>query len=151
MNRVKTVTVAICLAVFLLSCAAPRSLPPVEECPQPRFSGQAPESQRSLQNPLVANRVNLESGQSLYEGSIAGQGCVACHGISGAGNGPLASQFTPPPRNFACAKTVNSIADGQLFWIVKNGSPGTAMPDHPRFSDEEIWQLVLYLRELANP
>jgi hypothetical protein len=71
--------------------------------------------------------------------------------MAGEGNGTLSSQFSPPPRNFACAKTVNSIPDGQLFWIIKNGSPGTAMPDHLKFNDTEIWQLVLYIRALANP
>jgi hypothetical protein len=38
----------------------------------------------------------------------------------------------------------------QLFWIIRFGLPGTAMPPHPRLKDEQMWQLVLYLRQLAK-
>jgi mono/diheme cytochrome c family protein len=64
--------------------------------------------------------------------------------------GPLAAQFDPRPRNFACKETVKGIPDGQLFWIVQNGSPGTSMPAFPALRDTQIWQIVLYLRELAR-
>jgi len=62
----------------------------------------------------------------------------------------MSDQFEPRPRNFACAQTVNGIPDGQLFWIIRFGSPGTAMPPHPHFSDGQVWQLALYLRTLAR-
>jgi mono/diheme cytochrome c family protein len=124
--------------------------PPREQCPQPRFTEQAPEPLYSYKNPLAADINNLTAGKILF-GKENGSGCAICHGIKGEGNGPLANQYDPRPRNFACAKTVNSIPDGQLFWIIRNGSPGTAMPDHPQFNDTEIWQLVLHLRTLANP
>jgi len=45
---------------------------------------------------------------------------------------------------------VNGIPDGQLFWIVRNGSPGTSMPGFHALSDDQIWRVVLYLRELAK-
>ena len=151
MKKIRVLGMILCLSGLLVSCASPRSTPPAEECPQPRFTGLAPESLLNRENPLEPSQVNLDWGQNLYQGKVGGQGCALCHGVTGAGNGPLANRFTPPPRNFACAKTVNSIQDGQLFWIVRNGSPGTAMPGHPRYSDTEIWQMVLYLRELANP
>ena len=35
-------------------------------------------------------------------------------------------------------------------WIIKNGSPGTAMPPFDYLNDEEIWQLVIYLRSLVD-
>ncbi len=60
-----------------------------------------------------------------------------------------ASQFDPPP-NFACGQTVIGIPDRQLQRIIRNGSPATAMPSFGFPSDEAIWQLVLYLRLLAN-
>ncbi|NIP99686.1 MAG: cytochrome C, partial [Nitrospinaceae bacterium] len=42
------------------------------------------------------------------------------------------------------------IPDGQMFWIIKNGSPGTRMPAFGNLSDEQIWQLVLYIRQFAG-
>jgi hypothetical protein len=45
---------------------------------------------------------------------------------------------------------VNGIPDGQLFRIIQNGSPGTSMPSFKALRDEQVWQGVLYLRELAR-
>jgi hypothetical protein len=59
-------------------------------------------------------------------------------------------QFDPRPRNFACKETVNGIPDGQLFWIVRNGSPGTSMPRFRDLRDDQILQIVVYLRTLAK-
>jgi mono/diheme cytochrome c family protein len=123
--------------------------PPPAECPQPRFTGKAPAELYARDNPLEANRSNRKAGQKLYH-RISNPACATCHGKEGEGNGPLADQFDPRPRNFACAATIDGIPDGQLHWIIKNGSPGTAMPPFGYFSDEEIWQLVLYLRQLTD-
>ena len=42
------------------------------------------------------------------------------------------------------------ISDGQLFWIIKNGSAGTLMPEFIDLSDKSIWQLIIYIREFSN-
>ena len=123
--------------------------PPPAECPQPRFTGKAPDEIYSLVNPLKASRKHRRAGRELYA-ELLQPACADCHGLKGEGNGPLAGQFDPRPRNFACSETVNGIPDGQLYWIVRNGSPGTAMPPFDFLEDEEIWQLVHYLRSLAN-
>ena len=123
--------------------------PPPGECPQPRFTGKAPATVYKLENPLSANNRNLKAGKRFYEKGTQ-PSCASCHGSKGDGKGAMASMFNPPPRNFACSETVNGIPDGQLYWIIKNGSPGTSMPDHRGLSDEELWQLVLYIRELSH-
>lgn len=123
--------------------------PPAAQCPQPRFTGKAPEPFYSQTNPLSVGRAPLAAGRKLYE-KDAEPACQLCHGIKGDGMGPLSAQFEPRPRNFACKETVNGIPDGQLFWIVRNGSPGTSMPAFGSLSDGQIWQIVLYLRALAK-
>jgi mono/diheme cytochrome c family protein len=122
---------------------------PAAQCPQPRFTGKAPEPFYSQSNPVVADRAALAAGRSLYEKG-AEPSCQMCHGIKGDGMGPLSGQFDPRPRNFACKETVKGIPDGQLAWIVRNGSPGTSMPAFSRLRDEQVWQIVLYLRALAK-
>jgi mono/diheme cytochrome c family protein len=128
---------------------APSQYPPAAQCPQPRFTGKAPEEYYSRSNPLAANPAHVAAGRRLYE-KDANPGCQICHGIKGDGMGPLSAQFDPPPRNFACAQTVKGIPDGQLFWIIQNGSPGTSMPGFKALREEQIWQLVMYLRVLAK-
>lgn len=138
---------AACAALFAAAQAV-AGAPPPAQCPQPRFTGKAPDEYLARTNPL-ASGTELRTAQRLYRGP-GGISCATCHGEKGDGQGPLSSQFDPPPRNFQCAQTVNGIADGQLFWIIRFGSPGTSMPPHPKLTDEEVWSLVLYLRRLAR-
>jgi hypothetical protein len=76
--------------------------------------------------------------------------CELCHGKRGEGKGPGAAAVPPPPGNFTCQATISEIPDGQLFGIIKNGSPGTGMPALKSLKDKEIWQRVLYPREFGK-
>ncbi len=119
------------------------------ECPQPRSTAQAPEPILNQANPLETSPDNIENGRLLFQ-LDAQPTCTTCHGPSGDGLGMMGGALTPPPRNFTCAQTMQSIPDGQLFWIIKNGSPGTGMPAFSNLSDEEVWKLVLHIRSLAR-
>lgn len=119
-------------------------------CPQPRFTGKAPDEYYSRPNPLQPTAANLDAGRALFLGDPRRVSCATCHGKDGDGRGELADQFDPPPRNFTCAQTIRGVPDGQLFWIIRFGSPGTSMPPHRKLSDDEIWQVVLHLRRLAR-
>jgi hypothetical protein len=150
----KVISIVVCFCVLSFSIYIPSyaddGLPPPGECPQPRFTDKAPDKFLRLVNPLPADKKNLKFAKKLYQSAARPLPCSQCHGKKGDGKGNLAAQFNPPPRNFGCAETVNGIPDGQLFWIIKNGSPGTSMPGFKNLSDEQIWQLVQYLRFLAN-
>ena len=130
--------------------AAARAAPAIGECPQPRFTGKAPAQFYERINPLPATPEHLSAGERQYLGTPERESCALCHGRKGDGKGPLARQYDPPPRNFACAQTVVNVPDGQLFWIIRYGSPDTAMPPHTNLSDEQTWQLVHHLRKLAK-
>jgi mono/diheme cytochrome c family protein len=119
------------------------------ECPQPRFTGSAPAEYLSRQSPLPPAS-DLSEARKLFLGDGDRISCAKCHGEKGDGRGPMSAMFDPHPRNFACAETVNGIPDGQLFWIIRFGSPGTSMPPHPKLTDEQVWKLVAYLRQLAR-
>ena len=86
------------------------------------------------------------AGKALYEGKGS---CFLCHGISGKGDGP-AAQMNPthPPSNFTNCAFQKEREDGELFWIIKYGSPGTGMqPLIPALlSEEEGWKVVAYIR-----
>jgi mono/diheme cytochrome c family protein len=119
-------------------------------CPQPRDTEYAPAEIASKTNPLAYNTDNLAAGKQLYNGKVKPVACVECHGKYGDGNGVMASMFAPPPRNFTCVKTVAGIPDGQFYWIIKNGSVGTSMPAFDKLTDDQIWQLVMYIRQFAH-
>jgi len=123
--------------------------PPLR-CPEPRLTQKAPSEYYNLKNPLEGTTENLKKGKMLYQMKAKPMACKYCHGNTGDGNGPLAKGIDPPPRNFTCAKTINGVPDGQLFWIIKNGSPETEMFAFNKLKDDQIWQIILFIRQLAQ-
>lgn len=119
-------------------------------CPQPRFTENAPPDIYNRVNPLDPSMENILAGKALYEEKARPMACKLCHGIKGNGRGGMSMGVHPQPRNFTCEKTINDVPDGQLFWIISNGSPGTDMPAFEELEEEEIWQLIIYIRKLAH-
>jgi cytochrome c len=95
-------------------------------------------------NPLLPTQENIHAGQSNF-----GAYCMVCHGLDGQNTGvPFADRMGPPvpPLN---SPAIQAYSDGQLHWIMQNGIFPSGMPaSKDIFHDEEIWQLVLYLRHL---
>jgi mono/diheme cytochrome c family protein len=118
-------------------------------CPQPRATVKAPDKFYSLVNPLENTPANIEKGRLLFSADVQPT-CAMCHGDKGDGTGGFGADMTPKPRNFTCADMMKDIPDGQLFWVIQKGSPDTGMPPFQGLQDEQIWQLVIYIRSLAK-
>jgi mono/diheme cytochrome c family protein len=118
------------------------------QCPQTRSTARAPENIYNKTNPLENNPDNIEKGRMLFQ-LDSQPTCTVCHG-SGDGLGMMSGGLNPPPRNFMCQETMGSIPDGQLFWIIKNGSEGTGMPSFSDLGDEQIWKLIIFIRTLSE-
>lgn len=100
----------------------------------------------SMRNPLSRTEQNIQAGKDLFEAM-----CAACHGKEGHGDGPAAAGLDPPPGNIAGRAKMPMATDGYLFWtIAEGGQPiGTQMPAFGgSLEDEQIWQLILYLRSM---
>lgn len=119
-------------------------------CPQARNTPQAPIAFQRLTNPLDPTKKNLSAGETLFKIDAQPTACKVCHGFGGDGLGIIFERLQPKPRNFTCYYTMEDISDGQIFWIIKNGSPGTAMPSFGALSDEQIWQMILYIRQFTQ-
>ena len=120
-------------------------------CPQNRKTKTAPGGYLKKINPLLPTKENIQKGRNLFVKDTKPTACKLCHGMRGNGNGSLAKGMEPPPRNFTCGKTMKGLLDGQLFWVIRNGSKGTAMPAHKfSLSTEQIWQLILYIRRFLE-
>ena len=141
------------LSFSLMLCSASNILAAkieTGECPQERKTKKAPRLFYDLKNPLLESVENKTKGKLLYEKTALPLQCIHCHGINGTGVGDPDFESTPKSRNFTCKTTMAQISDGQLFWIIKNGSVGTSMPEFTDLSDKSIWQLIIYIREFSN-
>ena len=129
--------------------ASSNEVKPDGDCPQERNTPQAPEHYYKMTNPLDPTPKNLQAGEALFKIDAQPTACKVCHGYGGNGMGVIYERLTPKPRNFTCYYTMDDIPDGQIYWIIKNGSPGTRMPSFRSLSDEEVWQLVLFIRQFS--
>jgi len=119
-------------------------------CPQPRKTKSAPGKFRKMENPLPQNAANVKAGEILFQQTARPLACMNCHGIQGDGQGPMGAALDPRPRNFTCGETMKDISDGQLFWIIKKGSMGTGMMAFSGMPDNQVWQVIQYIRTLAK-
>lgn len=91
----------------------------------------------------------VAKGKALFEGKGT---CFNCHGKSGMGDGEAGKILNPSPRNFTNCKFHKKRKDGELFWVIKNGSPGTGMvPLIPTaITEEEAWTIIAYERSFCK-
>jgi cytochrome c oxidase cbb3-type subunit III len=90
-------------------------------------------------NPLAGDAKAAKAGE--YEFRI---NCALCHGLGahGGGRGP----------DLTRAQKKHTHSDGDMFQVISNGIPGTAMPANGTngqgvgMTDTEIWQIITYIR-----
>jgi putative heme-binding domain-containing protein len=92
-------------------------------------------------NPFAGDAKAAKAGE--YEFRI---NCALCHGLGahGGGRGP----------DLTRAQKKHAHSDAELFQVISNGIPGTAMPANGTngqgvgMTDEEIWQIITYIRSV---
>jgi cytochrome c oxidase cbb3-type subunit III len=90
-------------------------------------------------NPFAGQAKAAKAGE--YQFRI---NCALCHGLGahGGGRGP---DLTRPQKK-------HTHSDGDMFQVISNGIPGTAMPANGTngqgvgMTSEEIWQIITYIR-----
>ncbi len=104
---------------------------------------------KEMKNPLQATPENIAKGKAIFEGKGT---CFACHGLSGKGDGDAGKALDPTPRNFTNPQFHSLRTDGEMFWVIKNGSAGTGMISYNpvMITDEEAWQTILYERSFKG-
>ena len=115
---------------------------------QPRVPAGQLEEARALTSSIAVSPNVIAQGKTLYEGKGS---CANCHGMNGDGQGPGAANLKPPPRNFLHDGFWRHRTEGEIFWVVKHGSPGTAMiPFGGMLSDDEIWTIIRYVQTFSH-
>ncbi len=127
-------------AVFALLAAAAPTLQAAEEAEAiQEAAAEIPE------NPIEATEESVRAGLRIY-----GRFCRSCHGVRGDGRGQNPSPGTRP-ANLIDDEWVHGDSDGEIYNVIRQGVPPAYDMDawEGRVSDEEIWHVVNFLRELA--
>lgn len=115
-----------------------------------RVAAQRNASAATLKNPIPRTPKSIADGAEEYKRS-----CAACHGFDGKGlqvteeaikRGPDSSDLTD-------AEWDHGSTDGEIFSNIKNGiGPQMYMDGYAgRLTDEQIWNIVNYIRTLGTP
>lgn len=107
-----------------------------------------PASVRKATNPLHANAEILKQGMDHWADH-----CATCHANTGSGDTEMGRNSYPPAPDMRTAET-QSLSDGELYYIIRNGVPLTGMPawGDPSLgnSDSRTWALVSFIRHLPT-
>jgi mono/diheme cytochrome c family protein len=97
-----------------------------------------------VKNPVAATPESIATGKQVYT-----RYCATCHGINGQGGS--GSDISPPAPNLTDDEWKRGSTDGEIFAVIKNGVPDLTMePWGNRIKDEDIWNVVNYVRSLAK-
>jgi mono/diheme cytochrome c family protein len=103
-------------------------------------------SAQAAGNPIPSSAESIKAG-----GLVFAKNCRACHGIQGKGDGTA----IPPgvkPANLVAGQWKHGGTDADLFKTIKGGvGPAFDMQAWgDRLSDEEIWNVINYIRDLSK-
>ncbi|TAJ10159.1 MAG: cytochrome c [Nitrospirae bacterium] len=86
-----------------------------------------------------------DQGKPIFE-----ERCASCHGLQGRGDGPQAPFLSPRPASLISAGT-SVKTDAELFAVINNGKPRTAMPAwKDALNEQERRDVLAYIRTLVR-
>ena len=92
-------------------------------------------------NPIAPAAESVAAGALAYEAT-----CSGCHGVTGAGDGPIAAGLAVRPSDLSAHVPFHT--DAELYAFITRGISGTPMPGFATaLSPEDRWNLVNYLRD----
>jgi mono/diheme cytochrome c family protein len=103
----------------------------------------------NIRDPVPPDDQSLAMGQAVYT-----QYCETCHGETGRGDGPSGLRLVPRPADLRIHTAPGVHTDGELYYWVAYGFPGSAMPAWKQqgLTDEQIWSVINYARaQFGNP
>ena len=95
-----------------------------------------PAADRQRVNPYAGQPEAIAAGKFLFE-----ENCAKCHGSDAEGR-----HRRPSLRSERVARAT----DGELAWLLRNGSLRKGMPSWSSLPEPERWQLIAFLRSLPR-
>lgn len=100
------------------------------------WMSKVPQADRQRVNPYAGQPDAIAAGKLLYA-----ENCAKCHGNDAEGR-----HGRPSLRS----ERVAHATDGELAWLLRNGSLRKGMPTWSSLPEPERWQLIAFLRSLPH-
>ena len=98
---------------------------------------QVPARDRQKTNPFSAKPEAVQAGRLLYADH-----CAQCHGKNAEG-----TKNRPSLRS---SRIQSDLSEGEVHWLLVNGNMRRGMPSWSKLPDQQLWQLVSFLRSLKT-
>jgi len=96
-------------------------------------------------NPVKPTAESLAKAKQLYAID-----CAMCHNDNGNGKSDLAGSMSLNLPDLTDPKSLESKTDGDLFTLFRNGKDKMPGEDPNRAKDNDVWNLVTYVRSLSK-
>ncbi|MFI5118535.1 MAG: c-type cytochrome [Terriglobales bacterium] len=136
----KTPLLLLALLFFVFALWAQKDQPPAKA---PAPESKVPPEAAARVNPVKPSPESLAKGKKLYAID-----CAMCHGEKGDGKGDMASDIKNV-TDFTNPDALKNRTDGELFYVMRNGK-GEMPPEGDRAKNDDIWNMVNYIRSLAK-
>ena len=106
-----------------------------------------PVEQRTAQNPIPLSPDVINESLAHFADH-----CALCHANDGSGQTPIGKNVNPRALDLRLPD-IQSMSDGEIFWVIHNGIRFTAMPawgEGNPAEDKESWKLVHFIRHLPQ-
>jgi mono/diheme cytochrome c family protein len=138
-KKTPLVVLALLVIVFALWAQDQKDQPPAKSAEY-----KIPPEAAAKANPVKATAESLAKGKKMY-----GIDCAMCHGNNGDGKGDMGGDFKNIP-DFTKPDTLKNRTDGELFYITRNGKGADMPPEDTRAKDDDVWNMVNYVRAFAK-
>lgn len=93
----------------------------------------------------------LTSSEARTRGAaLFRESCALCHGERGDGRGARREGLTTQPRDFTRPDWRASTSPRRVFFAIREGLHGTAMPSWKGFSEQDSWALTAHVLALGE-
>jgi cytochrome c5 len=136
------------LSAVIGIAAAPVSSGRVTQEPAPPTAPAAqaaPQASSTVKNPVKPTTESQAKAKKMY-----GFDCEMCHGPTGNGKTDLAKDMSLTMGDWTDPKVLSADSDGDLFDIIRKGKGKMPPEEVARAKDDDVWNLVIYIRSLAK-
>jgi len=129
---VKSFALFAVVVLFVVAASSAPALPP-QEASQPAAGGKK------------ASAESMTKAKKVYE-----MDCALCHGSTGDGKSDLAKDMSLTMMDWTDPKTLAGQSDQSLIELIRKGKGKMPPEDASRASNDEVKNLVLYIRKFAK-
>ncbi len=96
-------------------------------------------------NPVATSAESVKKGMQIYR-----RFCVKCHGVNGKGDTEMVEFLSTSPSDLTDGKWKYGDQDGNIFVIIRDGTPYDMESFKDRLGDEDMWHIVNYMRSFEK-